>query len=420
VLGSYPSLDALQREVDAATARVGRARSGYWPRIDVVGTYRRQDPVGEFSFPAGIGGPGDGDGDRSVSIQPNNLYDGHLQARQTLYDFGKTRARIDRAEAGRAAARRRVDVERADIAFAAVRSFYATLLAEARIAVQRDQIRQLKQNLAVVRRQNAAGTATEFEIQSTRTRLSAAQSQLTRFQSERQRQAAELRRLLGREPGESLTLSGSITPRLTAADTARIDPGSLTEWSRLRHHPSAEVAEARVEAARRQVRVADRSDAPTLTLDAQGGVKNGYPDDLNEPRVNEAIGLSFRVPLFEGFATRRDVEEAEAQMHAAEARLSDVRRQLTMQVEQAAADLRARLSRLTSTEMQVEQARAAAQLARTRYKAGTITNLELLDAETSLQEARLERTVVQYQVVLGRYALQRAAGTLLPLNASLF
>jgi outer membrane protein TolC len=112
------------------------------------------------------------------------------------------------------------------------------------------------------------------------------------------------------------------------------------------------------------------------------------------------------------------VEEAEAQVQAAEARLTDVRRQVSTRVEQAASDLRALLDRLASTQLRVEQARSAAELARTRYEAGTITNLELLEAETALQEARLERTEVRYQVVLGRYALQRAAGTLLPLDVS--
>jgi outer membrane protein len=372
--------------------------------------------VGEFAVPAGVGG-GDGTGTREVRVQPNNLYDGHLRVRQTLYDFGKTEARIDQAEAGRTAARRQVDVERSELAFQVVQAFYTTHLAEARVDVQRDQIDQLERTLAVVRNQKKAGTATEFEIQSTRTRLSAARSQLTEFRSQRQRQEAELRRLLGSAPGTTLALRGTIEPILSVADTARIDADSLARQALLRH-PSVRVAQAQVEAARRQVSVAGHSDAPILSLDAQGGVKNGYPGDLNEPRLNESIGLSLNVPLFDGFATEREEEEAQAQVQAAEARLTDVRRQVSTQVEQAASDLRARLDRLASTQQRVEQARTAAQLAHTRYEAGTITNLELLEADAALQEARLERTEVRYQVVLGRYALQRAVGVLLPLDAS--
>lgn len=416
VLETYPSIKASRREVDAATARIGQARSQSWPRVSAVGSYRRQDPVPEITVPGTQSGPGGGG--RTVGIQPNNLYDGHLQVRQTLYDFGKTDARIDQAKAGRTAAQRQVDIERTELAFQAVEVFYTTLLAEARLEVQRDQIDQLERTLTVVRRQQKAGVATEFDVQSTRTRLSAARSQLTQFRSQRQRQKAELQRLLGSAPDASPVLRGTIDPSLTAADSARIEADTLVDHALLRH-PSAKAAQAQVRAAHRKVNVADRSDSPTLSLDARGGVKNGYPGELNEPRLNESIGVSLNVPLFEGFATRRQVEEAQAQVQAAEARLMDVRRQVGTRVEQAASDLRALLDRLASTTLRVEQARAAARLARTRYEAGTITNLELLEAETALRQARLERTEVQFQVVLGRYALQRAAGTLLPLEASL-
>ncbi|MFB6248452.1 MAG: TolC family protein [Salinibacter sp.] len=419
VTGTYPTIEAARREVDAAAARVGQARSGYWPRVSAVASYRRRDPVPEVTIPGGRAGPGGGGSGRSVAIQPNNLYDGHLRVRQTLYDFGKTSARIDRAEAGRATARRQVGVERTELAFRAVEAFYTTLLAGARLDVQRDQINQLERTLKVVRRRKRAGTATAFEVRSTRTRLSAARSQRTQFRSQLNRQEAELRRLLGRAPDAALSrrLSGTIRPTLNPADTARIDADSLAERA-LRRHPLVRAAQARVEAARRQVRVADRSDAPILALDARGGVKNGYPGEPNEPRLNESIGVSLTVPVFEGFAAKRQEEEAQARLQATEARLTDVRRTVSTGVRQAASTLRARLDRLASTRLRVEQARTAARLARTRYEAGTITNLELLGAETALREARLERTEVRYQVVLGRYALQRAAGTLLPLDAS--
>lgn len=407
-LSTHPAIEAARQNVDAAAARIGQVRSAQWPRVEAVGTYRRQDPVPEISVP---GAPVPGGGGGSVGIQPNNLYDGHLRVQQTLYDFGQTAARIDQAKAGRTVARRQVGAERSALAFRAVQAFYTTLLADARLEVQREQIDRLERALRVTRRRRDAGTATAFEVQSTRTRLSAARSRLTRLQSQRQRQEAELHRLLGHSPNRPL--SGALRFPLASTDPSQIEVDSLVDTA-LRQHPTVRMAQARVRAARRQVETTDRSDRPRLALTAQGGVKNGYPGDLNEPRLNESIGLSLRVPLFEGFATQRQVEEAEAEVQAAEARLADARRRVTARVRQAAADLRASLDRLKATAQRVEQARIAADLARQRYEAGTLTNLDLLEAETQLREARLERKTVRYEVVMGWYALQRAAGTLLP------
>lgn len=415
VLETYPSIEASQRSVDAAESRIGQARSGYWPRVEAVSRYRRQDPVPEISVPAAPTGPNQSGGERTVSIQANNLYDGHLQVRQTLYDFGRTRARIDQAKAGRAAAERQVDAERSTLAFEAIRVYYTTLLADARTRVQRRQIEQLEETLEVVRRRQEAGAATEYEIQSTLSRLTQARSQLTRLASQRQSQVANLRRLLGTATDDSLTLSGSLDSLATRSSPPDVD--ALVD-SALLEHPSVQLAQARLEATRRQLQVVDQSDAPSLALTAEGGVKNGYPDDLNAPRLNHAVGLSLRVPLFEGFATERRVEETEAEVQAAKARLSDVRRRVETRVGTAASELRARTDQLEATEAQVEQARTAAQLARTRYETGTITNLELLESETDLLQARLERTELQYRVVMGRFALWRAAGTLLPFDES--
>lgn len=45
-----------------------------------------------------------------------------------------------------------------------------------------------------------------------------------------------------------------------------------------------------------------------------------------------------------------------------------------------------------------------------RYEAGVITNLDLLDSQTRLSEARLSYINAQYGYVIGRYALDRATG----------
>lgn len=413
VLATHPAVEAAERSVDAAGARVGQARSAHWPRVDAVATFRRQDPVPEISVP-GATSPSGPTG-RSVSIQPNNLYDGRIEARQSLYDFGRTKARVEQAQAGQITARRRIQLERSELTFETVKTYYTTLLANARLRVQREQIEQLQRTLEVVRQKQKAGTATEFEIQSTQTRLSAARSERSRFRSQRQSMLAKLRQLLGLGTGVPIKLRGSLRSASPSASGIQADTLRKRAVSR---HPSVQVARAQTGAAQRAVQVATRSNAPQLALTAQGGVKNGYPSDINEPRLNESIGLSLQVPLFEGFATNRQIEEAEAELAAAEARLADVQRQVRTGIEQAAADLRARLDQKETTELRVEQAQRAAELARTRYEAGTITNLELLEAETELQRARLEETEVHYEVIMGRYALRRAAGTLLPFDAA--
>jgi outer membrane protein TolC len=60
--------------------------------------------------------------------------------------------------------------------------------------------------------------------------------------------------------------------------------------------------------------------------------------------------------------------------------------------------------------VQLRQARDAARMARTRYETGSVTNLDLLDAEAAESAARLAKLQALYRSVISRVELGRAAG----------
>ena len=80
------------------------------------------------------------------------------------------------------------------------------------------------------------------------------------------------------------------------------------------------------------------------------------------------------------------------------------------EVLQAAADVRAAAKKLESVEINVLRAQKALEFARSRYEAGTVTNLDLLDTEDAYAQAELLRIQALFQFVLSRLALRRAAG----------
>jgi outer membrane protein TolC len=50
------------------------------------------------------------------------------------------------------------------------------------------------------------------------------------------------------------------------------------------------------------------------------------------------------------------------------------------------------------------------EIAKTQYEIGVTTNLEYLDAQASLQTARLSNLGASYRAVLSEYGLRQAAG----------
>ena len=63
------------------------------------------------------------------------------------------------------------------------------------------------------------------------------------------------------------------------------------------------------------------------------------------------------------------------------------------------------------SQVQLQQAQDAVAIARTRYETGSITNLDLLDAETAESTAKLTSLQTLYRFILSKYELERATGT---------
>ena len=79
-------------------------------------------------------------------------------------------------------------------------------------------------------------------------------------------------------------------------------------------------------------------------------------------------------------------------------------------MDQAVADIQASSDRLRNIESQIRQASRAMDLAKSRFKNGTITYVELLNAQTNLQQAYLFKLQYSYQLTLAKVALARLMG----------
>ena len=140
------------------------------------------------------------------------------------------------------------------------------------------------------------------------------------------------------------------------------------------------------------------------------GYKNGYIPNLDEWKANVAAGVLLMVPLFNGHRTRHQEEEADANIRSAKARTADVERQVGSEVGQAITGVQSSLEKIENSAVQVAQAEAALARARAQYDAGVATNLDLLDVQTALSQAKLIRLRAIYEYMVSMNALDKATG----------
>ncbi len=395
---NQPLIRQAQAAVEAARARIGQARSVFYPNLQASASYNRIEPLQSASFDLGALGS------FSFTLLPEDNWDVHLGASQLIFQFGKQGAQVKLAESGLNAARIGLDQIKQSLAFQAVQGFYTLLFAREQLKILAEQMENLEQHLKIVQEKMDAGSATRLEVLATQFRIGGLQSERLDAQSRYEQQASAMKLLLGLDPEAELQLEGSLQPGRTAPE-----PRSLAAAA-LEKRPERQQALEGENAALLGRRLAASAYLPTLLAHGSIGYKNGLLPDINTLTFNWLAGVQMNVPIFDGLLTARQVQEAEQKLQAAKANTAAVERTIVTQVRQALEELVTRQRQVETSLQQLQQAQAMLQIAKTQYEIGVTTNLEYLDAQASLQAATLTNLSASYRELLSEYALLQAAG----------
>ncbi len=393
-LQNNPAIQQAEEGTAASRAKVGEARSSLYPMVNGEASYSRVGPVPTLSFP-GFG---------SFSLFPENNYDAHVGVSYEVYDFGRRESAVNVAGAAVKSSEHRVFSVKFGLAYQTVRTFYTILYLQKNINVLDEQIYDLNQHLQVTQKKVKAGTAIDYDVLSTQVRVEAARSNREDVRNALQKQDIYLRRLLNIRNDEPLHLKGDIT----------VNPVSMNVDSLIilaeQQRPDYQLAMDARSTAVLQEKLAARGKMPAVNLQLSYGVKNGYIPNLDALRGNWVAGLQLEVPIFQGHRTRFQREAAQAQIKAADAALEEVRNHILADVKQSVSEVQSKLEKLKTSRLQLEQAEQARSMAETQYNVGVISNLDLLDAQTQLTEARFMHLRSRYEYVMSRYSLEQAMG----------
>ncbi|BBM71071.1 TolC family protein [Rhodothermus marinus] len=395
VLQVYPSLEASRQALQIARLQVEEARTGYWPSLQLSGTYVRQDPVPEFPL-----------GTERFAVQPHNLYNGGLEASYVLLDFGRRAAQEHLAQTQVQQQEAALETQRQTLMLQTLAHLYRIRLLDEQLQVQEQTIAALQTARRMAQARQAAGTATELDVRLAETRLAEATSRYIQLRSEKHQQILAIRQLLQLVPDTTLALQATIVPLDTFPSLEQ-----LLSWTYQRHPALQELAAAEA-GVQFQIQYLQAQYRPLLHVGATAGIRNGYPLDLNKPHFNTALQLQLQLPLFDGGARALRLEEARTRLNQIRTRQQETRQTLATRLRQQYTELQALNAQLQEARLQLEHAQLAVDFARTHYRNGTATIMELLEAEVRLAQARLQLHSLQYALLMQQCTLLQLAGVL--------
>ncbi|WP_192458364.1 outer membrane channel protein TolC [Musicola keenii] len=172
--------------------------------------------------------------------------------------------------------------------------------------------------------------------------------------------------------------------------------------------------------AREQIRSAETGHMPTLSLTASSGITNtrysgskAVGSSFSDSDVGQnQVGLSFSLPLYSGGGTSSQVKQAQYNYVAASENLESAHRSMIQTLRSAHNNVSASISSINAYKQAVISAQSSLDAMEAGYQVGTRTIVDVLDATTTLYNAKQQLSGARYDYLVNQLNLKQALGTL--------
>ncbi len=386
VISSYPSIIKAEQDIEYANARIGLAKSAKNPNVDLSASYSHIGPTSEITIPE-MG---------TFSLYPADNYSAAINYNQVLFDFGKTDKNVALENLNKELAQLSIEQLKQRLSMSLAGNYYTIVFLREAIAIKDQELANLNEHLLFVKKKAATGSATEYEILTTQVRISNIENQKTDLLTSLKIQSGQLNSFLGEPQENKLLLKRDILSQEVVDSQESLINLALSQRDEMK------ILQQRGDISAMHSKLVDAQNNPVINLFATGGIKNGYIPNLSAPKINYAAGFGFKLPIYDASRSKYNKMQVKAEITSLDQDSELAKRSIVNEVVENRANVESALKKVKQSELQLSQAVKAYSLAETSFKAGVITNLDLLDSSTALSESKLflMKTRVDYTLSL--------------------
>jgi outer membrane protein len=337
-----------------------------------------------------------------------------LNARQSLFNRAND-ATISQADLG-------VEVSRADLQTAeqelivrVAQTYFDVLAAQDALTTAQTNKKAIAEQLASAKRNFEVGTSTITDTREAQARYDLATAQEIAADNDLLTKRIALDQLIGRTGVTPLPLAVPVT-------LPPVLPADVDAWvSQTNVAPSVRRAQLGYDVAQLETTKARAGHLPTVGLQASVGRNNG---DVTGSSVQgglgrsnattSSIGVQLNLPLFAGFSVQNRIKETLSLEEQSRNTLEAARRSVAQATRQAYFGVQSQQAQVKALEAAESSSQLALEATQLGYKVGVRVNLDVLNAQTQLFNARRDLAKARYDVLVNSLKLRQASGQLAP------
>ena len=316
-------------------------------------------------------------------------------------------------------ARKALDVSRYDLSTAeqdlivrVAQAYFDVLAAQDALITTRTAKSAIAEQLASAKRNFEVGTATITDTREAQARFDLATAQEIAADNDLRTKRIALDVLVGRSNVEPKALPTPIV-------LPPLQPAVVDEWVGRgdAEHPAIQRAKLGLDIAELETAKARAGHLPTI--DAVGGLSSSHASSGNGSNLQgttsgASIGVQLSLPLFAGYSIQNRVKETLVLEDKSRNDLEAARRSVAQATRQAYFGVQSGQAQVKALEAAESSSQLALEATQLGYKVGVRVNLDVLNAQTQLFNARRDVAKARYDVLLNSLKLRQASGRLQP------
>jgi outer membrane protein len=314
-------------------------------------------------------------------------YSRSVSSNLTLYDGGQRNYNYRAAQANMESAGANEVAQRYSVALTVKTQYFNVLAANEQMAASKQLLEQAQQQLNVASAKMKAGVATLADSLTSAIAVGNAKLSILTAENSLRNANAALTRLVASPVMVTATLADTM-------DTGKVDLDEAQLLAMVSDGPSVRQSTQALEAARAQHKAATTPYMPTLALNASYGQNPKQSQNFNfgggPTATSTRFGLSLNYTIFNNYTREQSLLVARVNAENAEANLRDAKALVVQNLTTFLSNYRTAQSTIELQLLTIQSAREALRVVQQRYNLGTSSLLEVLQAETTLDNARAQ------------------------------